>query len=243
DTAAAAAIRTTVGALGEPFEGEVFVDLAERLPEGTIVYVGNSMPVRDLDAYLASGPRAVRWLGNRGVSGIDGVVSSALGAAVSGAPVLAVVGDLSFLHDLNATATVRASGLRATIVVVDNDGGGIFSFLPQAGVDDPAVGLPAHFEELFGTPHGVDVLLVARALGAETAELVPGRVGEAIGGAVAASLERPAVRVLRLRTDRTRNVELHRRVAAAVERAIEAALRQGSAEAESVRLSRTIERG
>lgn len=224
DAAAAAAIRATVGAFGEPFEGEVFLDLAERLPEGTIVYVGNSMPVRDLDAYLASSARAIRWLGNRGASGIDGVVSSALGAAASGAPVLAVVGDLSFLHDLNATVTVRAAGLRATIVVVDNDGGGIFSFLPQAGVDDPAVGLPAHFEELFGTPHGVDVLKVARALGAETEELVPGRVGAAVGRAVAASLERPAIRVLRLRSDRPRNVELHRRVAAAVERAVEAAL-------------------
>ncbi len=248
DAAAAAAIRATAAALGEPFEGEVFVDLAERLPEGTIVYVGNSMPVRDLDAYLPSGAGAVRWLGNRGASGIDGVVSSALGAAATGVPVLAVVGDLSFLHDLNASVTIRASGLRATIVVVDNDGGGIFSFLPQATTERPEVGLPAHFEELFGTPHGVDVAAVARALGAETDELEAGRVGEAVGRAVAASLERPAIRVLRLRTDRARNVELHRRVAAAVEAAVETALgglgpeRVGS-EAASVGSSTTIERG
>lgn len=224
DRAAAAAITATATGLGEPFEGEVVLDLAERLPEGTIVYVGNSMPVRDLDAYLAPSPRSIRWLGNRGASGIDGIVSSALGAAASGAPVLAIVGDLSFLHDLNALATIRAPGLRATIVVVDNDGGGIFSFLPQAAAEAPEVGLPAHFEELFGTPHGVDLLGVARALGAETEELEAGRVGEAVARAVAASLERPGIRVLRLRSDRSRNVDLHRRIAAAVEAAVGAAL-------------------
>lgn len=224
DRRAAAALAGAVAGLGEAFEGEVFVDLAERLPEGTIVYVGNSMPVRDLDAYLPSVQAPIRWLGNRGASGIDGVVSSALGAAAGGDPVLAVVGDLSFLHDLNAIATAPVDGLRATIVVVDNDGGGIFSFLPQATTERPEVGLPAHFEELFGTPHGVDVLAVARALGAETEELAPGRVGEAVGRAVAASLERPGIRVLRLRTDRTRNVELHRRIAEAVRLAVEEAL-------------------
>lgn len=229
DRRAAAALAGAVAGLGEAFEGEVFVDLAEWLPEGTIVYVGNSMPVRDLDAYLPLARASLRWLGNRGASGIDGVVSSALGAAAGGGPVLAVVGDLSFLHDLNAIATAPVDGLRATIVVVDNDGGGIFSFLPQATTERPEVGLPAHFEELFGTPHGVDVLAVARALGAETEELVPGRVGEAVGRAVAASLERPGIRVLRLRTDRARNVELHRRIAEAVRLAVEQVLAEAEA--------------
>ncbi|HWP61957.1 MAG TPA: 2-succinyl-5-enolpyruvyl-6-hydroxy-3-cyclohexene-1-carboxylic-acid synthase [Candidatus Binatia bacterium] len=241
DRRAAAALAGAVAGLGEAFEGEVFVDLAERLPEGTIVYVGNSMPVRDLDAYLPLAGASLRWLGNRGASGIDGVVSSALGAAAGGDPVLAVVGDLSFLHDLNAIATAPVDGLRATIVVVDNDGGGIFSFLPQAMTERPEVGLPAHFEELFGTPHGVDVLAVARALGAETEELAPGRVGEAVGRAVAASLERPGIRVLRLRTDRTRNVELHRRIAEAVRLAVEEAL--AGAEASPRRVGAVVSAG
>lgn len=241
DAAAARAIRMTAADLGEPFEGEVFVDLAERLPEGTIVYVGNSMPVRDLDAYLGSSAASVRWLGNRGASGIDGVVSSALGAAAGGDPVLAVVGDLSFLHDLNAIATAPRDGLRATVVVVDNDGGGIFSFLPQATAERPEVGLPTHFEELFGTPHGVDVLSVARALGAETEELVPGRVGEAVARAVRASLEQPGVRVLRLRSDRTRNVELHRRISSAVTEAVEAALAGAEAASRSTRPAKAVE--
>ncbi len=229
DAAARAAIRVAATDLTRSFEGEVFLDLPDRLPAGTLVYVGNSMPVRDLDAYLPPSPNRLRWLGNRGVSGIDGVVSSALGAAVAtDGPVLAVVGDLSFLHDLNAIATARAAELRVTVVVVDNDGGGIFSFLPQASAEAPEAGLPLHFEELFGTPHGVDLLAVAAALGAETEELQPGRVGEAIGRAVAASRQRPGIRILRLRSERARNVELHRRVAGAVEAAVEASLEAAS---------------
>ncbi|HET7727614.1 MAG TPA: 2-succinyl-5-enolpyruvyl-6-hydroxy-3-cyclohexene-1-carboxylic-acid synthase [Candidatus Limnocylindrales bacterium] len=227
DEAADRAIRDALAELagrGEPFEGSVFADLADHVPHGTILYVGNSMPVRDLDAFLPSTDRRVRILGNRGASGIDGVVSSALGAAAAGAgPVVAVVGDLSFVHDMNALVAARLHRLDITVVVVDNDGGGIFSFLPQASADRPDAGLPEHYEELFGTPHGTDVLAVAAALGAQTADLEPGRIGEAI----AASLARPGIRVLRLRTDRRRNVELHREITAAAVAAVEAALAAG----------------
>ena len=115
----------------------------------------------------ASG-RAIRPLSNRGANGIDGVVSTALGAAAAGVgPVVLVVGDVSFLHDLNALVAARLHGLSATIVLVDNDGGGIFSFLSQASTDDPGVGLPDHYEELFGTPHGIDVGPIVTALGGE----------------------------------------------------------------------------
>jgi 2-succinyl-6-hydroxy-2,4-cyclohexadiene-1-carboxylate synthase len=115
------------------------------------------MPVRDLDDWLSGSERAIRPLSNRGANGIDGVVSTALGAAAAGVgPVVLVVGDVSFLHDLNALVSARLHDLSATIVLVDNDGGGIFSFLPQATTDAPEVGLPEHYEELFGTPHGID---------------------------------------------------------------------------------------
>ena len=125
------------------------------------------MPVRDMEAFLGSGPAGIRCLGNRGANGIDGLVSTALGmAAVSRAPVVAVVGDVSFLHDLNALVAAARLGVSATIVLVDNDGGGIFSFLPQADADEPGVGLPTHFEELFGTPHGTEFGPLVRALGA-----------------------------------------------------------------------------
>jgi 2-succinyl-5-enolpyruvyl-6-hydroxy-3-cyclohexene-1-carboxylate synthase len=212
-----AAIREVLGGFREPFEGSVFSELEGALPDGSVLLVGSSMPVRDLDAFLATGETRVRCLANRGVNGIDGVVSAALGAAAADAgPVLLVVGDVSFVHDLNALVAARLHGLSATIVVIDNDGGGIFSFLPQGAVERPELGLPEHYEELFGTPHGVDVLAIARVLGAETAELMPGT----IGAEVAASMGRPGVRVLRLRTDRARNVMLHRQVQVAVEAAL-----------------------
>ena len=104
----------------------------------------------------------------------------------------------SFVHDLNALVAARLHGLSATIVVIDNDGGGIFSFLPQGTAERPDIGLPEHYEELFGTPHGVDVLAIARILGAETADLEPARIGHAIadsmgrpGRAGAATADRP----------------------------------------------------
>lgn len=227
DAAADRAIRDTLAGLagrGDSFEGSVFAGLADHVPDGTILYVGNSMPVRDLDAFLPSAERRLRILGNRGVSGIDGVVSSALGAAAAGVgPVVAVVGDLSFVHDMNALVAARLHGLALTIVVVDNDGGGIFSFLPQASADRPDAGLPEHYEELFGTPHGVDIPAVARALGADAADLEPDRIGEVVGACVGC----PGVRVLRLRTNRRRNVELHREITGAAVAAVEAALAAG----------------
>ncbi len=211
------AIRQVVAGLDEPFEGGVFWELDGALPHGTLLVVGSSMPVRDLDSFLATGLANIRCVANRGVNGIDGVVSTALGAAAADAgPVLLVVGDVSFVHDLNALVAARLHHLSATIVVVDNDGGGIFSFLPQGTAERPELGLPEHYEELFGTPHGVDVLAIAGILGAETADLMPG----AIGAAVAASIGQPGVRVLRLRTDRTRNVALHRSVQDAVDRVL-----------------------
>ena len=193
--------------LEEPFEGQVFDVLGACLPEGTILLAGNSMPVRDMEAFLGSGARALRCLGNRGANGIDGLVSTALGmAAVSEGPVVAVVGDIAFLHDLNALVAARRHRLSATIVLVNNDGGGIFSFLPQASAERPEVGLPEHFEELFGTPHGLDLGPLVRALGAEHAAVGPRDLAVAVQG----SLGRPGVQVLEVRTDRTRDVELHR---------------------------------
>lgn len=198
---------------GEPFEGLPFALLGGLLPDGALLWAGNSMPVRDLDAWLPTGPRSIRALSNRGANGIDGVVSTALGSAAAGVgPVVLVVGDLSFLHDLNALVAARLHGLSATIVLIDNDGGGIFSFLSQATTDAPEVGLPDHYEELFGTPHGIDVGPIVTALGGEYRSVSPAELREALADSIA----RPGVRVLGFRTDRGRNVELHREAAAAV---------------------------
>jgi 2-succinyl-5-enolpyruvyl-6-hydroxy-3-cyclohexene-1-carboxylate synthase len=220
DRTAATAMDSWAASLDEPFEGAPYAILADALPDGGSLWAGNSMPVRDLDAWLPSTSRAIAIRSNRGANGVDGVVSTALGAAaVSAAPVALVVGDISFLHDLNALVAARLHGLSATIVLVNNDGGGIFSFLPQAqpgAATVPGSGLPEHYEELFGTPHGIDVAPIVTALGGEH-RLVAARD---LDGAIRASLASPGVQVLELRTDRARNVELHRDVAAAVQRAL-----------------------
>ena len=220
DRAADGALRAWLSGVesrGEAFEGAPFAHLGDLLPDGAILWAGSSMPVRDLDAWLPGSARAIRPLANRGANGIDGVVSSALGAAAAGAGRVAlVVGDLSFLHDLNALAAAKLHSLSATIVLLNNDGGGIFSFLPQASADAPGVGLPAHYEELFGTPHGIDLAPVVGSLGGVHRPVTAGGLRAALVESLAAS----GVTVLELRTERARNVELHGEAAAAVAAAL-----------------------
>ncbi len=213
-------------ALDEPFEGAPFPALAAALPDGSALWAGNSMPVRDLDGWFPSTDRRIALHSNRGANGIDGVISTALGsAAVASGPVALVVGDLSFLHDLNAFVAARLHHLSLTIVLVNNDGGGIFSFLPQAATDAPGVGLPAGYEELFGTPHAIEPGPLVEAFGfahrlVHGASL-PAALGEVLGA--------PGVTVLELRTGRARNVELHRAAAAAVAEALTDHLTGGTA--------------
>ena len=218
DRIADAAMTAWLAGLDEAFEGAPFPALEAALPDGAVLWAGNSMPVRDLDSWLPPTSRAITVRSNRGANGIDGVVSTALGsAAVAEGPVALVVGDVSFLHDLNALVAARLHRLSATIVLVNNDGGGIFSFLPQATADAPGTGLPEHYEELFGTPHGIDVGPIVQALGGEHR-----RVGHReLAGAIAESIGRPGVQVLELRTERARNVALHREVAKVVAEALE----------------------
>lgn len=195
------------------FEGTVFVHLAELLPEGAALYAGNSMPVRDLDTFFPALDRPVRMMANRGANGIDGVLSSALGASAAwDKPLVLVIGDLSFLHDLGGLLAAKNHPGSATIVLINNDGGGIFSFLPQAS-------RPDRFEALFGTPTGVRFHAVAELFGVpfETA-----RDWDHFRSLVRASLARPGVEIIEVKSDRTANVDLHRRVWQAVNRALEA---------------------
>lgn len=192
-------------------EPAVFADLADVLPDGATLYAGNSMPVRDLDTFFPSSERGVRFLANRGANGIDGVVSSALGASVtSDGSLVLVIGDLSFYHDMNGLLAAKRHGLSATIVLINNDGGGIFSFLPQAEH-------PVQFEELFGTPHELDFRAACElyGLGYERAE---SRRGFREG--VARSIAAPGVQVIEVRTERAANVALHRELWRAVSAAV-----------------------
>ncbi len=220
DDAADRAMADWLAGLDEPFEGAVFAALPIAAGEGgAIVWAGNSMPVRDLDGWLPSTDVPIEPLSNRGANGIDGVVSTAIGSAMAaardgdgGRPVVLVVGDVSFLHDLGALVTARLTGTSLTVVVVQNDGGGIFSFLPQAATEDPGVGLPANYERLFGTPHGIDIGRLVEAAGHRHVAVD----GRTLPDALAAAIGEPGLTVVELTTDRARNVELHRAVGAIV---------------------------
>jgi 2-succinyl-5-enolpyruvyl-6-hydroxy-3-cyclohexene-1-carboxylate synthase len=183
--AQAAIERTATG------EARIARDLVRGLADGTTLVVSSSMPVRDVEWY--SEPRTgIRVVANRGANGIDGVLSTALGVAASGAKTVVLLGDLAFVHDVGALAlAARRPDLDLSIVVVDNSGGGIFSFLPQA----QALGHD-RFEQLFGTPHGLDLSAVARGFG----------------------LHNVTVR----RTDRAENVKAHDAIHAAVADALRA---------------------
>ena len=189
------------------------------LPVGGVLVVSSSMPVRDVEWYAA--PReGLTVLSNRGANGIDGVISTAIGAALgSGAPTVALVGDLAFLYDAGALLGAPDRDVALTIVVVDNDGGGIFSFLPQAGALSPE-----QFERYWGTPHGVDIAAIGAAYGAEVV-----KAGDRTAlAAVLAGVGGPGVRIAVVRSDRTANVAAHDRCHAAVAAAIRAAGISGS---------------
>ena len=196
-------------------EASLFPTLFPALPPGTLLFAGNSMPVRDLDSFAPGTDVPVRALANRGLNGIDGVVSTAFGAgAASGAPLLAVVGDLSFHHDLNGLAALREGVARATIVLVNNDGGGIFSFLPAAEHPDL-------FERYFGTPHGLDFSAAAALYGVPYSRPASRReLAERVGD----SLRARRSEIIEVRTDRARNAEHHRALLAEAIRAVEAEL-------------------
>lgn len=126
-------------------EGRLFYQLAEMLPEEATLFVGNSMPIRDLDSFFLNNHKSIKVMANRGANGIDGTVSTALGAALYSQPLYLVLGDLTFFHDLNGMIAAKLYSLDIRIIVVNNNGGGIFSFLPQSQH-------PKNFELLFGTP-------------------------------------------------------------------------------------------
>jgi 2-succinyl-5-enolpyruvyl-6-hydroxy-3-cyclohexene-1-carboxylate synthase len=177
------------------------------MPDGGTLVVASSMPVRDVESFAR--PRdGVRFVANRGANGIDGFVSTAIGTALgSTGPVVALLGDLCFLHDQNGLLGAATRGVDVTFVVVDNDGGGIFSFLPQKEA------APDHFEALFGTPQGVDLRAVAALHGIPTVEV--SRASELVG-AVEVAVKEGGLRVVLVRTDRVTNVARHRAAWAAV---------------------------
>jgi len=198
-------LQNVIQDFNELFEGRVFTELARLLPDGTTLYAGNSMPVRDLDTFFWCSEHRIRIMGNRGASGIDGVISSALGASAGAAqnePTVLVLGDLSFFHDLNGLLAARLHQLNLTVVLINNDGGGIFSFLPQAAY-------PEHFEQLFGTPTGLDFSLAVQMYGGQFQKV---DTWEQFRKAVSRGLNTGGLHVIEVPTERTSNVNMHRQL-------------------------------
>lgn len=141
-------------------EGHVVRALAARLPEPAQVFVGSSMPIRAVESFWPHVKPQQRLIANRGASGIDGLVSTGLGVAAARptVPTVLLLGDLSVYHDMNGLWAIGRHGVKATVVVCDNNGGGVFNFLPQAQHQDV-------FEEIFATPLGLDFSQVARLYG------------------------------------------------------------------------------
>ena len=197
---AAARLRLDLLGDGPWFEAQLVHVLLETLPAGGIVFAGNSMPVRELDSFSAGDGKPLQLIANRGASGIDGHVSSLLGlasAAAEGTRVTGLIGDLAFYHDMNGLLAARDCD--ATLIIINNNGGGIFRYLPQAGL--------AGFKRYWSTPTGLDFRQAAALY-----RLPFQRVDSSDGfnQALNENLAHPGVNIIEAVIDPQHSVERHR---------------------------------
>lgn len=186
------------GVVGD--EGIFAQTLFEYLPTGSDLVSGSSMPIRDVDTFFRKTDKDITIFANRGTNGIDGVVSTAFGIqAARKRPTWLLIGDLSFLHDVNGLIVTRFHEADLTIVIINNDGGGIFSYLPQAEAGN-------HFEELFGTPTGLTFGHIAAMYDAQYAAI---HTPEEFAMELVKAKEKP-VRIIEVFTNRQANVKAHR---------------------------------
>lgn len=213
-SAASEAARTEVAGLENPPEGTVLAQVAATMPRGATLFVSSSMPIRDLDAFGRHRDETVQVHGNRGASGIDGIVSTAFGvAAASTGPCVCVLGDLALFHDQNGLLWSREEDAATVFVLIDNDGGGIFHMLPVREHEP-------HFTPYFATPHGLDFRHAAELHGIPLEDIDVPSTAEALKEA----LSRGGSQILRVRTDRARNARQRGVVADAVASRVRATL-------------------
>ena len=189
-------------AVDEPqcFEGRTIRELQEHIPEDGQVFVANSMTIRDFDYFWFSGESKAVLYGNRGVNGIDGTISTALGLAANGKPTYLVTGDLSLFHDLNGLAVAKTHNLNLTIILHNNDGGGIFEYLPQKGTK--------HFDYLFSTSQGLDYSGAAKLYGCGYTKIsIPDELGSVLNKVSSES----GVHIIEIPTNREYSRELHKK--------------------------------
>ncbi|MFJ7936347.1 2-succinyl-5-enolpyruvyl-6-hydroxy-3-cyclohexene-1-carboxylic-acid synthase [Sporosarcina sp. NPDC096371] len=192
-------------------EGIFIKKLVEFLPTGSDLVSGSSMPIRDIDTFFRKTTKDITLFANRGTNGIDGVVSTALGIQIARQrPTWLYIGDLSFLHDVNGLIVSRFHDMDLTIVIMNNDGGGIFSYLPQGGVSN-------HFEELFGTPTGLTFNHIAAMYDAQYATV---KTVEEFEAELARVKDKP-LRIIEVFSDRQVNVKAHRELWACITERLE----------------------
>lgn len=189
-------------AIEEPscFEGRTIRELQQHIPDNSQVLVANSMTVRDFDYFWLSGESDAVLYGNRGVNGIDGTVSTALGLATNHQPTYLVTGDLSLFHDLNGLAVAKTHNLNLTIILHNNDGGGIFEYLPQKGTK--------HFDYLFSTSQGLDYSGAAKLYGCGHTKISS---PDELSHVLAKVGKESGVHIIEIPTDREYSRQLHRK--------------------------------
>ncbi|SUP43427.1 2-succinyl-5-enolpyruvyl-6-hydroxy-3-cyclohexene-1-carboxylic-acid synthase [Veillonella criceti] len=188
------------------FEGRFVHSLQQCVTAGTNVVVSNSMPIRDFDYFWQRGTSSISVYGNRGINGIDGIESTALGiGAAYGEPTILVTGDLSFFHDMNGLVMGKTEGLNLVIVLFNNDGGGIFEYLPQKGV--------THFEYLFGTPQGLTYSALADLMGIHYQVVT---AYESFPSLLQEAQQEGGIHILEVKTNREVSRELHRKYTVSV---------------------------
>jgi 2-succinyl-5-enolpyruvyl-6-hydroxy-3-cyclohexene-1-carboxylate synthase len=192
-------------------EGKLFSLLADIIPSNSTLFVGNSMPIRDLDSFFYFNNKSIKVMANRGANGIDGIVSSALGAAVYSKPLYLILGDLTFYHDLNGLLASKLFNIDITIIIINNNGGGIFSFLPQ-------VNHPKNFELLFGTPLDIDFQHVVKMYGGTYAKTENWDQFHSYWSHIK---REKGLKVIEVPTNREKNVIEHRNLWNSVSREIE----------------------
>ena len=189
-------------AIDEPhcFEGRTIRELQKKIPEDGQIFVANSMTIRDFDYFWFSGESKAVLYGNRGVNGIDGTISTALGLAANGKPTYLVTGDLSLFHDLNGLAVAKTHNLNLTIILHNNDGGGIFEYLPQKGTK--------HFDYLFSTSQGLDYSGAAKLYGCGYTKISS---PDELSSVLAKIGQESGVHIIEIPTNREYSRELHKK--------------------------------
>ncbi|WP_278404013.1 thiamine pyrophosphate-dependent enzyme, partial [Brochothrix thermosphacta] len=183
-------------------EGKVISELQQHLPNNATLYIGNSMPIRDIDTFFQQTERHIKLYANRGANGIDGNVSTALGMSVVKQPMYALIGDVTFFHDMNGLLMSRTNQLNMTLIVINNNGGGIFSFLPQADS-------PRHYEQLFGTPTDISI---EKATSLYDGNYYGISDWEEFQDALDQSAHDKGLNIIEIKTNRYENVVTHRSV-------------------------------